>query len=96
MPVSNQTFVAPGYTPAALLILVVIFTAAVWLFSRPFDGIALPVVIGSGAICIGLARNSWMNSSQHSLFSMTDRSRRSIEAPISNWSGNGFLHNQRR
>lgn len=76
MPVSNEKLTGTSYAaPVALLILAFIFIPAILLASRPYGDIALAVAVGSGAICIGVARTKWMKSSELATCSVADQGR---------------------
>jgi hypothetical protein len=74
MFVANEKFTGTNYTAtAAWLILAFIFIPAVLIASHPFSDVALAAAIACSLICIGLARMNWMNFSQLSIASITDR-----------------------
>ena len=74
MPVDNEKLRGIQYTATmALLILAFIFVPAVLVVSRPSGEMSLLAGIGCSAMCIGLARNSWMKHSKLSISSIADR-----------------------
>ena len=74
MPVANEKSTGTSYTAtAALLILTFIFVPAVLIVSRPVGDMSLLAAIVCSAICIGLARNSWITRSRLSICSIACR-----------------------
>lgn len=72
MFVSGDKPTGTTYTPtAALLIVAFVFIPAVLIISRPFGDASLFVAIACSAICVGLARLSWMKFSRLSISSIT-------------------------
>ena len=74
MPVGNEEPTGTSYTAtAALLILAFVFVPAVLIVSRPVGDMSLLAAMVCSAICIGLARSSWMTRSQLSICSIACR-----------------------
>jgi hypothetical protein len=74
MSVANEKSTGTNYTAtAAWLILAFIFVPVVLIASRPFGDVSLAAAIACSLICIGLARMNWMNFSQLSIASISDR-----------------------